>query len=220
MARKLTPRKSPSQDRARATVCALLQAAAQVLEAEGEEGLTTNKIAERAGVSIGTLYQYFPNKESLLMGLVRAHQEALHTAIVGQLARHQHLPLPELVTRVMTSMLEVFRVNVRLSVNVEKLCASLGEASGLEVELEALRGWAQGVLEARAEELAIPDPELAAFMVVRSVEGVVLGAARCRPELFETDELVRQLSTLVLGYLASASAGAGAVPSVKLKSAG
>ncbi|MDQ3265402.1 MAG: TetR/AcrR family transcriptional regulator [Myxococcota bacterium] len=218
MARKLTPRKRPSQERARATVEALLQAAAQVLEAEGEEGLNTNKIAERAGVSIGTLYQYFPNKESLLMGLIAAHQEGLRLAIVGELRKHQTLPLPQLVTQVMSSMLDVFRANVKLSVNLEKLCATLGEAAGLEVELEALRVWTQQVLEERAAELAIPDPELAAFMVVRSVEGVVLGAARCRPELFENDALVPQLSALVLGYLAPERAVAA--PVKRLKSAG
>ena len=57
------PRKRPTQVRARRTVDLILEAAAQILARHGEEGMTTNHIAERAGFSIGTLYQYFPNRE-------------------------------------------------------------------------------------------------------------------------------------------------------------
>jgi AcrR family transcriptional regulator len=66
------PRKKPRQRRSRETVAVLLEAAAQVFTREGFAA-TTNRIAERAGVSIGTLYQYFPNKESLLYALAERH---------------------------------------------------------------------------------------------------------------------------------------------------
>jgi AcrR family transcriptional regulator len=63
-AARLSPRARPSQARSRDTVEALLQAAAQVFECHGYAAGTTNRIAERAGVSIGSLYQYFPNKDA------------------------------------------------------------------------------------------------------------------------------------------------------------
>ncbi|WP_051327117.1 TetR/AcrR family transcriptional regulator [Desulfatibacillum aliphaticivorans] len=66
-------RKTPIQGRSRETVSAILEAAAQVLEARGYAGTTTNHIADRAGVSIGSLYQYFPNKESIVLSLMEAH---------------------------------------------------------------------------------------------------------------------------------------------------
>jgi AcrR family transcriptional regulator len=67
----LTPRKIPSQPRAAETVAAIIEAAAQVLETRGLEGFNTNAIARRAGVSIGSLYQYFPGKNALTIALMR-----------------------------------------------------------------------------------------------------------------------------------------------------
>lgn len=62
-------RRQPRQDRALATQAAIFEAAAQILETEGEAGFNTNRVAERAGVSIGTLYQYFADKQAILVGL-------------------------------------------------------------------------------------------------------------------------------------------------------
>lgn len=67
----LRPRKRPTQPRAVETVACMLEAAAQILEAQGRAGLNTNAVAERAGVSIGSLYQYFPGKDALLIALMR-----------------------------------------------------------------------------------------------------------------------------------------------------
>ena len=69
----LEPRKSPVQARSAASVDAILEATIQVLLSIGKEQLTTTKVALRAGVSVGTLYQYFPNKSSLLQAVLRRH---------------------------------------------------------------------------------------------------------------------------------------------------
>ena len=71
----LKPRKSPAQERSRATVEAILQAATYILRRRGYAALTTNAIAERAGVNIASLYQYFPNKEAVFVELCRRHAE-------------------------------------------------------------------------------------------------------------------------------------------------
>ena len=67
------PRKSPVQARSTVTVEAIYEATIQVLLSQGAERLTTTRVAERAGVSVGTLYQYFPNKQSLLFAVLEAH---------------------------------------------------------------------------------------------------------------------------------------------------
>lgn len=72
-AETLRPRKQPRQARSRDTVHAILRAAAQVFAAQGYAGTTTNHIAARAGVSIGSLYEYFPSKDALLVALTEAH---------------------------------------------------------------------------------------------------------------------------------------------------
>jgi AcrR family transcriptional regulator len=75
-------RKIPRQQRAQASVDFVLEAAAQVLEAAGEAGFNTNAVAERAGVSIGTIYRYFPDKAAILRALALKEAEAHHRAVM------------------------------------------------------------------------------------------------------------------------------------------
>lgn len=77
----LEPRKSARQARSTATVEVIVEAAARILEAVGLSGFTTNAIAERAGVSVGSLYQYFPNKDSITRALIRRELDVLERAV-------------------------------------------------------------------------------------------------------------------------------------------
>ena len=82
--RATSPRKSATQERSRATVDALLSATARVLVKEGYDRASTNKVAEAAGVSIGSLYQYFPSKEALVSAVIQRHiGEDVCLAVVG-----------------------------------------------------------------------------------------------------------------------------------------
>lgn len=81
----LKPRKKPRQGRSRETVAVILEAATQVFEERGYQETSTNQIAERAGVSIGSLYQYFPNKESILYMLLERHVESINRLIESQI---------------------------------------------------------------------------------------------------------------------------------------
>ncbi len=85
----LNPRKTPTQARSNASVDAILQATVQVLQKEGVAKITTKRVAARAGVSIGTLYQYFPNKQSILHVLLRQQIEAFE-ANFGQACAAVH----------------------------------------------------------------------------------------------------------------------------------
>jgi AcrR family transcriptional regulator len=81
-ANRLVPRKTPRQQRAQATVAAIVEAAAHILEEKGLDAYTTNAVAARAGVSIGSVYQYFPNRDSVTRALIERRSEALLTAIL------------------------------------------------------------------------------------------------------------------------------------------
>jgi AcrR family transcriptional regulator len=82
----LRPRKTPRQQRAAHTVEALLEAAAQVLEADGLDGYNTNAVARRAGASVGTLYQYFPGKDALTLALLLREDRLFHDAAAATVA--------------------------------------------------------------------------------------------------------------------------------------
>jgi AcrR family transcriptional regulator len=84
----VSPRKSPCQERSRRTVARILDAAAHIFHEQGYAGATTNDIADEAGVSIGSLYQYFPNKDAVLVALAHQHIESATsglTDLLGQL---------------------------------------------------------------------------------------------------------------------------------------
>src|SRR2546430_5666111 len=96
---RTTPRKRPRQTRSKATVDAILDATTRVLLELGFDGLTTNAVAHTAGVSIGSLYQYFPNKEALVAAVIERHIEAMNESLLAELGRVAALPLPEAVRR-------------------------------------------------------------------------------------------------------------------------
>lgn len=79
----LKPRKTPRQARSEATVDAIFEATIQVLLAEGASRLTTTRVSERAGVSVGTMYQYFPNKQALLFAVLKRHMEEVLGKVEG-----------------------------------------------------------------------------------------------------------------------------------------
>lgn len=83
----LRPRKTPKQTRAEETVATIVEAAAQVLESAGVEGFNTNAVAERAGVSIGSLYQYFPNKDALIVALIQRESQRFRRDLAYALGR-------------------------------------------------------------------------------------------------------------------------------------
>lgn len=82
----LGPRKQPVQSRSKTTVDVIVEAAAQVFEAKGYTGANTNLIAKRAGVSVGSLYQYFSNKDSILYALMKRHMDMGYEFIIQRLS--------------------------------------------------------------------------------------------------------------------------------------
>src|SRR6266853_3234022 len=91
------PRKPPIQARSTVTVEAISEATIQVLLSHGAERLTTTRVAERAGVSVGTLYQYFPNKQSLLFAVMEDHMNKVAEAVESACAHACNQPVAEMI---------------------------------------------------------------------------------------------------------------------------
>lgn len=107
--KRLDPRKTPRQERSRDTVAAILAAAARVFAASGYARSTTNHIAQRAGVSIGSLYEYFPSKDAILVALTEQHVDEAEHALAARLIqmRSTELPLDEVVHALVQVMVDL-----------------------------------------------------------------------------------------------------------------
>jgi AcrR family transcriptional regulator len=198
---KTTPRKRPRQERSKATVDTILAATARVLVKKGFDGLTTNAVAEQAGVSIGSLYQYFPSKEALVAALIEQHIEEMNTAILSELTRVAQLPMAQAVRAVIELTIrahsiepELHRVLTEQVPRVGRL-ARLAEADGI------CRRMVAGMLAARKDELAIADPDTAAFILVASIEAITHRAALFSPERLRDPRLIDEAVALVTRYL-------------------
>src|SRR5271154_2401543 len=101
----LEPRKSPVQARSAATVDAVLEATIQVLLQVGKERLTTTKVARRAGVSVGTLYQYFPNKSAVLKAVLQRHMDEVAEAIERACHEQKGNGIEQMASGLMTAFL-------------------------------------------------------------------------------------------------------------------
>lgn len=206
------PRKFPRQERARATLEAILQAAAQLLADVGFEALTTAKVAERAGVSVGSFYQYFPNKQALAAAVIEHYAEAFSSSFIGAMEARSHGTLDETVR----GLIEVGLVT---HPHDPKLHRALNELA-LRYRPEKLREVADRVaaaLEAilgrhRAEIAADLDLGDAAALIEIVMENVVHRAVEEHPVNVATERAMEQCRRLIMSYLTSAAPMAGARP--------
>jgi AcrR family transcriptional regulator len=192
--KRLRPRKAPTQSRAEETVASIIEAAAQVLEAEGFDGFNTNAVAARAGVSIGSLYQYFPGKDALTVALIRRETERFHEDVAVALTqRSGKAALEYLIGAAVRQQLQ--RPELARLLDIEEGRPSLRD----EV--------AKPELEAIATEIvkrAIPGhphPDVAAADLFAMVRGIVDAAG----ERGETDiaNLDYRVKAAVFGYLSN-----------------
>jgi AcrR family transcriptional regulator len=112
----LEPRKSPVQARSAASVNAILEATIQVLLSVGKERLTTTRVALRAGVSVGTLYQYFPNKSALLQAALKRHLAEVTDAVELVCKEQKGRTLRQMVTALITAFLQAKMREAKTSV--------------------------------------------------------------------------------------------------------
>jgi AcrR family transcriptional regulator len=198
---KTTPRKRPRQSRSRATVDTILAATARVLVKRGFDGLTTNAVAEAAGISIGSLYQYFPNKEALVAALIEKHVEDMNAAILSELTRVAQLPIAQAVRAVIELTVEAHAIEPALHQVLTEQVPRVGRLAKLR-ELEAIcERMVAGLLAMRRDELAITDPDTAAFLLVTSIESITHRAALFAPERLRDPRLIDEACALVTRYL-------------------
>jgi AcrR family transcriptional regulator len=202
---RTTPRKRPRQQRSQKTVDVILEATARILVKRGFDGCTTNAVAEAAGVSIGSLYQYFPNKVALVAALIDRHIEQMNAALLAELSRVATLPIAEAARCVVELTIRAHAIDPDLHRVLTEQVPRIGKLARLREADEICNRMVAGLLSARQKELAIHDPDLAAFILVSTIESIVHRAALLYPARLRDPRLVDEATLVVTRYLGVAA---------------
>ena len=195
------PRRIPAQQRAKFTVNIIKEAATHILVEQGYEKFTTNKVATRGGVSIGSLYQYFPSKESLIAAIKQDHFIELRQLMLTAYESTLHKPLEEAVRQFVLAAInghliapELHRI---LSHDLPTIPTKEDNNEKDSIRLLVIQLFEQRKGEIR-DDLNIP---LAAKMITKTVEHLAHEAVLFEPELFEIGDFSEELVLFILSYL-------------------
>ena len=206
MARKplIKPRKLASQERSRATVDALIGATARILVKEGFDKASTNRIAEVAGVSVGSLYQYFPGKEALVAAVAERHRQEIMQTVRGELAEVWAQPLEKAMRKLVAVAVKAHRVDPRLHRVLAEQIPRVGKLENLETFSRENYTLFSSYLESHRDEIRVDDLELASFVCVTSIEALTHNAVLHYPGMLSDEAmelLIDEGARLVTGYL-------------------
>jgi AcrR family transcriptional regulator len=204
-------RRQPQQRRSRTLVAAIRQACVQILESGKPELLTAKHIAEIAGVTIGSFYQYFPNKEAVLLDVLleqapgEADRIAAETRYVHQLSE-ESLPatLREIVAltcarhaRMLALHGEIYRRYHR-QIDFQNL---INTSVRKYVEVTSWEDWVRDLLKRHHHNIDVSSIDIAAYLVATSIVNLTAEAVDSTPQLLESEEFRGNLAQMLLRYL-------------------
>lgn len=196
----LDARKQPQQTRSQATVDAIFEATIQVLLAEGLQRLTTIRVAERAGVSVGTLYQYFPQKQALLFAVLQRHLERVVGAVENAAASMHNTSLSTMVKGVVAAFVKAKTQNLDESRALYAVALEL-DSRGYVREVETRNRAALMAMLKTASDAHFDDIAMTTFMFA----GALIGPVRLLLESKSPQSILRkfraQLESLCLAYM-------------------
>jgi len=170
--KNLAIRKSSQQQRSQFTVDAIVEATTKLLEKSGVEKTTTNRISDLAGVSVGSFYQYFPNKEALIARIIEKEINTQADKLEKLILTHKDENISQLTKILIEYIADQFYRRHRIAA---VLIGQLNQLERVPVQVKA-RGRLVKLLadlfRERRPELALDDPDIAAYIVVHGVMGV------------------------------------------------
>jgi AcrR family transcriptional regulator len=166
------PRKTPVQARSTVTVEAICEAAIQVLLSHGADKLTTTRVAERAGVSVGTLYQYYPNKESLLAAVFEDHLNKVTVAMEAACREAHGKPLAEMIHDIVIAFVDIKMRRSDISVALYKVSLDVGGPATAKKAIQRMRKAADAIIQTAPD--AEPPPDKVAVDVMFAAMGGVM----------------------------------------------
>ncbi|MBL9038724.1 MAG: TetR/AcrR family transcriptional regulator, partial [Archangium sp.] len=199
---RLQPRRRPAQRRSKALVDAIVEAGSRVLMARGWDRFTMNEVASVAGVSPGSLYQYFPDKESLVAEIVERQSQrelAFHLERFAQLP--ENATLGDTLDEVVRSLLAFQRAEGSLMRHTLASLQHLGRFESLKDKAQRAGEFLHAVLERHRGALAGRDLDLVAHVLANAVHSLTHDGIFPRPDTLDDDTLATELSRLMRGYL-------------------
>ena len=200
----LEPRKSPVQARSAASVDAILEATIQVLLNVGKERLTTTRVASRAGVSVGTLYQYFPNKSALLQAALKRHLTQVFDAVELVCKEQKGRTLEQMVTALVATFLDAKMKDAKTSVALYSVSSDVDGARIVQ-QMGVRTNKAIVLMLASAREPLTTDPQLVASVLQGTMAGVSRRMLESGAAEKQFDTLRRELIILACAYVEACS---------------
>ncbi|WP_339458180.1 TetR/AcrR family transcriptional regulator [Pseudomonas sp. EA_105y_Pfl2_R69] len=194
------PRRKPRQNRSVMTFEAILDAAAILFAQDGFESTSTTKVARLAGVSVGSLYEYFPNKDSLIANLIQRHCEQMLARFTRNFAQARGASLERVIEAFIDSTHEAYAENYPLQ---RVLLAHIGRVSKphhFKRVSQAIIGMLEHTLLASQDEIRRPNLRNALFIVECAVESLHHRALQFEAQLFSGD-LKQELLVMAVAYL-------------------
>jgi AcrR family transcriptional regulator len=200
----LSPRKKPRQRRSRDTIQTIFEATIQVLLANGFEKTTTIRIAERAGVSVGSLYQYFPNKRALLSAIVKRHVGGVVDATIAACASVHGKPIEQMCATMMAAFVAAKTRRLDISRALYLPSAAIDDHG---IVKEESRRCAEAVHDMliTASDAQFEQPRVASSFLVAAIVGPTRAAIESAESSSTFDALERHLTALCVGYLREVS---------------
>jgi AcrR family transcriptional regulator len=200
MAGSATPRRVPRQERSRAMVERILDAGQQVLIAHGYDGASTNRIAAAAGISPGSLYQYFPNKDAIAEAVINRYSDAIAARISAQVALHLDDPAPRYVRNSIAALLDALDVHPEFLRAIIEHTPRLGPRKMTAFE-DRIGELTVAYLTVNRDQMrAGVSVTTASWLLVRMVEHLTIRYVLDRPPI-SRDEFLDEITHLALNYL-------------------
>jgi AcrR family transcriptional regulator len=198
------PRKTPIQARSTVTVEAISEAAIQVLLSHGAERFTTTRVAERAGVSVGTLYQYYPNKQSLLFAVLEHHMNNVAARVEAACESACHKRLAEMIREMVEAFVDAKMERADISAALYRVSADVGGPALIKRISQRSRKAIEATLQT-APDFKLPPDKLAIDIMLGAMAGVMRSLLESGPAPGTVHKLREQLVLLCQSYMMAAT---------------
>ena len=203
MTTRLSPRKAPRQSRSQATVTAILDATARILVERGFAAASTNAVAELAGVSVGSLYQYFPNKDALVSAVQARHGEQMMAVIQRALTKAMEATLADGLGGLLEATVEAHRVDADLHRVLEEQLGSASVVAAHDEYTDVMEERIVLLLARHRDEITAPDLKLAAYMLLHAAHALIHAIVQQRPKGISLKQATQEIVAMTTAYLTS-----------------